>query len=356
MLDLFAQDIRHAARSLGRSHGFTAAVVLTLALGIGATSSVFTLVNAALLKPLPYPSADRVMALATADGGAQTGQLFLFMRDRVRLFDHVAAQRSSNGWNIIAGDVAAYVTALRVSEDYFDTLGVHPLLGRGFSRIEDQPDGPNAVILNEDLWRRAYAGRTDALGQTILLGGVPHTVVGVMPASFRTNPDVEVWTPLRTGTADNGQNYQILGRLRAGATPAQAAAELNALRPSIQNAFSRYSPRRLAATNWIPLRDVQGLNVRQPLLMLLGAVALLLLIACVNVAGLQLTRALGRRREIATRAALGSSRVRLIRHVAVESSLLSLGGGVAGIGVARATTTHHTPRTTKKQAHPNQSA
>jgi len=336
MLDRFAQDIRHAARSLGRSRGFTTAVVLTLALGIGATSSIFTLVNAALLKPLPYPAADRLMALATADGGAQTGQLFLFVRDRVRLFDHVAAQRFSNGWNIVAGDVAAYVTALRVSEGYFATLGVQPLLGRGFSRIEDQLNGPDAVVINEDLWRRAYAGRTDALGQTILLGGVPHTVVGVMPAAFRTIPDVEVWTPLRTGATDNGQNYQIVGRLRAGATPAQAAAELSALRPSIQEAFSRYSPRRLAATSWMPLRDVQGLNVREPLLMLFGAVTLLLLIACVNVAGLQLTRALGRRREIATRAALGSSRARLVRHVAVESSLLSLGGAVAGVGVALA--------------------
>ena len=241
MLDHFAQDIRHAARSLGRSRGFTTAVVLTLGLGIGATSSVFTLVNAALLKPLPYPAADRLMALATADGGAQTGQLFLFVRDRVRLLNHVAAQRFSNGWNIVAGDVAAYVTALRVSEDYFDTLGVQPLLGRGFSRIEDQPNGPDAVVINEDLWRRAYAGRSDGLGQTILLGGVPHTVVGVMPAAFHTNPDVEVWTPLRTGATDNGQNYQIVARLRAGATPAQAAAEL-------ERAASQYSEMLFRAT------------------------------------------------------------------------------------------------------------
>ena len=173
------------------------------------------------------------MALATADGGAQTGQLFLFVRDRVRLFDHVAAQRFSNGWNIVAGDVAAYVTALRVSEDYFDTLGVQPLLGRGFSRIEDQPNGPDAVVINEDLWRRAYAGRSDGLGQTILLGGVPHTVVGVMPAAFHTNPDVEVWTPLRTGATDNGQNYQIVpgsARRNAGAGGGRA-----------QRAASRYS-------------------------------------------------------------------------------------------------------------------
>jgi putative ABC transport system permease protein len=336
MLDRLAQDIRHAARSLGRSRGFTTAVVLTLALGIGSTSSIFTLVNAALLKPLPYPAADRLMALATPDGGAQTGQLFLFMRERVRLFNHVAAQRVSNGWNLVAGDVAAYVTALRISEDYFDTLGVQPLLGRGFSRIEDQPGGPDAVVINEDLWRRAYAGRTDVLGETILLGGVPHTVVGVMPVAFRSVPDAEVWTPLRTSATDNGQNYQIVGRLRAGTTPAQAVAEFGALRPSIQGAFARYNPRRLAATTWMPLRDVIGANVRQPLLMLLGAVALLLLIACVNVAGLQLTRALGRRREIATRAALGSSRLRLVRHVAAESSLLSLAGAVAGVGIALA--------------------
>jgi putative ABC transport system permease protein len=336
MLDRFALDVRHAARSLRQSRGFTTAVVLTLALGIGPTSAIFTLVNATLLKPVPYPAADRLVALAAPDGGAQTGQLFLFLRERMHVFDHLAAQRVSNGWNLVAGDVATYVTALRISEDYFDTLGVQPMLGRGFSRVEDQPGGPDAVVISEALWRRAYGGSTDALGQTILLGAVSHRVVGVMPAAFQSIPDAEVWTPLRTSATDNGQNYQIVGRLRAGTTPAQAAAEFGALRPSIQNAFARYSPRRLAATTWMPLRDVLGASLRQPLLMLLGAVSLLLLIACVNVAGLQLTRALGQRREIATRAALGSSRLRLVRHVAAESLLLSLGGAAAGVGVALA--------------------
>lgn len=338
MLETIWQDVRYAARSLRRTPGFTVAALLTLALGIGATSAIFTVLNAALLKPPPYPEPDQLLVLATPDGGSQTGQLFLYVRERLSAFEHLAAQRVSNGWNLVAGDYVTYVDALRVSEGYFDALGVAPLFGRGFSRGEDQPRGPDAVVISEVLWRRAYGGRADVLGETIQLGGVPHTIVGIMPAAFRSIPDAEVWTPLRTTATDNTQNYRIVGRLREGATAAQAKAEFNALRPGIRREFPRYNANRLAATGWLPLRQVLGVNVRQPLLMLLGAVVFLLLIACLNVASLQLTRALGRRRELVTRAALGGSPFRLVRQVLAESALLATSGALLGLMVAVAGT------------------
>jgi putative ABC transport system permease protein len=338
MLETIWQDVRYAARSLHRTPGFTGAALLTLALGIGATSAIFTVVNAALLKPPPYPEPDQLLVLTTPDGGSQTGQLFLYVRERLRAFEHLAAQRVSNGWNLVAGDYVTYVDALRVSEGYFDALGVAPLLGRGLSRGEDQPRGPDAVVISEALWRRAYGGRADVLGETIQLGGVPHTIVGIMPAAFRSIPDAEVWTPLRTTATDNTQNYRIVGRLREGVTTSQAAAEFNALRPDIRRDFPRNNSNRLATTGWLPLRQVLGVNVRQPLLMLLGAVVFLLLIACLNVASLQLTRALGRRRELVTRAALGGSPFRLVRQVLVESALLAISGALLGLIVAVAGT------------------
>jgi predicted permease len=335
MLETLRQDVVHAARSLRRTPGFTATAVLTLALGVGATSAIFTVVNAALLKPLPYPDADRLVRLGTRQITAHTGQLFLYLRDRVRAVGNVAAQRSSNGWNLVAGDVAAYVTGLQVSADYFGALGVSPLLGRGFTRTETEPKGPRAVILSEALWRRIFNGRTDALGQTVQLGGVAYTVVGVMPEQLRTVPDADVWTPLVTTATDNTYNYQILARLQVPLD--EARREFDALKPEILKEFPRTPERRLAATSWLPLRDVIGAPARTPLLILLAAVAVVLLLACVNVASLQLTRALSRRRELATRSALGGSRMRVARHVIGESLLLGLAGAAAGLTVAVAT-------------------
>jgi len=338
MLETIWQDVRYAARSLRRTPGFTVAALLTLALGIGATSAIFTIVNAALLKPPPYPEPDRLFVLTPPDGGSQTGQLFLYLRGRLTAFERLAAQRTSNGSNLVAGDFVAYVDALRVSEGYFEVLGVPPLLGRGFSRAEDQPSGPNVVVIGEALWRRAYGGRTDVLGEAIQLGGVPYTIVGVLPAAFRSVPEAQVWTPLRTTATDNSQNYRIIGRLREGVAAVQAGAELDVLRADIQREFPRYNPNRLAATAWMPLRQVLGINIREPLLMLLGAVGFLLLIACLNVASLQLTRALGRRRELVTRSALGGSPFRLVRQVMTESALLGIAGALAGLAVAVAGT------------------
>jgi predicted permease len=334
MIDTLWSDARLATRSLRRTPAFTVTAIVTLALGIGATSAIFSVINAALLKPLPYPQADRIVVLGSGVNSAQTGQLFLHLRERARGVEHVAAQRASNGWNLVAGGVGTYVTALQVSTAYFETLGIAPLLGRGFTQAETEFKGPPAVVISEPLWRRVLGARPDAIGETVQLGGTAYTVVGVMPARFRSIPEAEVWTPLRTSVDDNSLNYRIVARLRAGGTIDDARREFDRMRAGIEREFPRTNVRRLAATTWLPLRDVLGAPTRTPLLVLLGAVGLVLLIACVNVASLQLTRALGRRRELATRGALGGTRTRLARHVVIESLLLGLAGAAAGLVVA----------------------
>jgi predicted permease len=340
-------ELRHAIRSLRRSPTFTATAIATLALGIGATSAIFTIVNAALFKPLPYSDPDTLVVLTLPSARDVAGQIFLHVRDRVAperdrvgMFESVAAQGGglSSGWNLVAGDVVTYTRSLSVSDGYFATHGVQPILGREFSRAEAAPRGPDVAIISEALWRRAFAGSPSALGQAVLLGSAPYTIVGVIPDSFRGIPDVDLWTPLRTSLADNGQNYRVIGRLRDGVTPAQAAAELDRLRAGIQREFPRYDPEYVALLAWMPYRDFVGSGMRQMFLILLGAVGFLLLIACVNVASLHLTRSLGRRQEVALRAALGASRMRLARLVFVESIVLATIGALAGLALAFAGT------------------
>jgi predicted permease len=327
-------DIRYAARSLRHTPAFTFAAIATLSLGIGATTAIFTVVNAALFKPLPYPQPDRLFVLTVPSARDMTGQLFLHVRDRARAFESVAAQGGGTGWNLVAGDVVAYARGSRVSEGFFAVHGVQLLLGRGFSRVEDTPRGPDAVVISESLWRRAFGRSPDALGQTVLLGSVPYTVVGVVPDTFRAIPEVDIWTPLRTTSTDNSQNYRVIGRLRAGVTHAEAAAELDTLRPDMGREFPAYGQEYLGLLLWMPYRAFLGFGIRSMFLILLGAVGFLLLIACVNVASLHLTRALGRRREMAIRAAIGGTRLRLVRQVFVESTLLALLGAAGGLLVA----------------------
>jgi len=256
------------------------------------------------------------------------------VRDRVHALESVAAQSGGGGWNLVAGDLVTYTRSLRVSSGFFATHGVQPIVGREFSREEDTPHGADTAIISETLWRRAFGGSPDALGQTVLLGSAPYTIVGVIPDSFRGIPDVDLWTPLRTSLSDNGQNYRVIGRLRDSITLPQAAAELDGLRAEIQSSFPRYSPEYVGLLMWMPYREFVGSGMRQMLLILLGAVGFLLLIACVNVASLHLTRSLGRRREMALRAALGASRMRLMQSVFVESVVLAAIGAAAGFALA----------------------
>jgi putative ABC transport system permease protein len=279
-LDNLVQDLRYALRGLLRDRTFAATAVLTLALGIGATTAIFSVVNAALLKPPPYPHPNRILTLALPDSLAHDGQVFHYLKERSRVLQAVAATGAGSGWNLVAGSHAEYVQGLPVSAGYFSVLGVAPRVGRGFTAVVDQPDGPRAVILSDAVWRRVFGARPGAIGESVRLGGVPHAIVGVMPAGFKSTPAADVWTPLQISAQDSGWNTGVVARLRDGAAPEAAARELDGLRPGIRSELRRYATRGLWL-HWISFQAAQGRAGRTTLLILLGAVAFLLLIACV---------------------------------------------------------------------------
>jgi predicted permease len=335
------QDVRHGFRSLRRNPSFLTAALLTLALGIGSTAAIFSLAYAVLFKPLPYPAPERLFVMASTENPgqvgplstSQTGEIFHYLRDRLRSLENVAAHGSAIGWNLASGNQAAHVTGMPVSRGYFDVIGVGPAVGRGFNADEDRPGGPRVVILSDQLSRRLF-GRTDVLGESIQLGGLPHAIVGVMPSSFWQTPVVDLWTPLRVSPTNNAWNYPVIGRLAAHATEAQIAAELDATRWSLQRDVRDLSVERARVMQWMRYHDALGFFQRDQLLLLSGAVGFLLLIACVNVASLQLVRGVSRRREMATRAALGGGRGRLVRQVLTESVLVAAGGAALGLMTA----------------------
>ena len=226
------QDVRYALRSLRRTPGFTTAALLTLALGIGATTAIFSLVNAMLLKPVPYPEADRIAILtarygaSTVANSSQSGLTFTLVRDRIRVIEAVAAQSSITNWNLSTSESSVSVRGLRVSTDYLKAHGVLPLAGREFTSAEDTPNGPDAAMVSESLATRVFSSPTEALGRSVTLGGRPYTVVGVLPRDFVSIPGADVLTPLRTTARDTGVNYRVIGRLRPDTTTDAAQAEL----------------------------------------------------------------------------------------------------------------------------------
>jgi putative ABC transport system permease protein len=339
-LDARRLDIGYASRMLVKNPGFTTVVMLTLALGIGATTAIFAIVDAVFLKPLPYQHTERLLALgsnAFGFGGGNTGQTFLFLKDRLASFSRIAASRDGNGWNLVVNQRAEYVRALLVTPGYFEVFGTQPLYGREFSEAEGQVNGPLAVVLSEALWRRVFAARPEAIGTIVRLGGAAHTVVGVMPASFHSIPTVDVWTPLRLAPGDNALNYSISGRLRDDRSIGQAANELDALKPTIVTELATTNgnfPDRINRLGWVPYRATVTGPSRPVIQVLLGGAVLVLLAACANVAALQLIRTTVRRRELAIRAALGGGPSRSAWHLLTESSILGLLGAAVGTAVA----------------------
>jgi putative ABC transport system permease protein len=331
-------DFRYAWRSLLRTPGFTIACLLTLALGIGAATTIFNLANAALFKPVPYADPGRLLILTMGGRPAAfDGRQFLELRDRVQQLDAVAAQGLSGSFNLVTDRSAAYVTGLRVTKDYFRVLRASPL-GRAFIEAEVTPGGPDAVVISDDLWGRAFQRRADTIGRTIRLGSVAHTIVGIMPAGFRSIPAADIVLPLRTTARDTGRNYTVLGRLRNGASLAATQAELDRWRTDTLGDRSGVDDRSGPRPSWVPYRDILGSAVRQPLFVMMGAVGALLLIACVNVASLNIARAIGRQREMATRAALGAPFGRLLRSLCFESLVIAIASGAMGLLLAKAGT------------------
>ena len=337
---MIVDDFKFGCRQLIKSPGFTITAVLTLGLAIGANTAVFSLVDAVLLKSLPYPEPERLAALSrqvVRNGGvvgedtAHDGTVWEAIRDHASTIDAAVLSGLSARVSLVVGDRAMPVTPQRVSAGYFSVLGVLPAIGREFTAEEDRVDGPSVVVLSDRLWRAAFNADPAVLGTRVLLKGEPHEVIGIMPPAFRTNRDADVWTPIRPNKngEGGGTNYGIIARLKDGATWAEARAQVSVvadpkltMRPGGGGVF-RHS--------LTPMQDSMAAEVRLPLLLLSAAVGLVLLVACVNLAGLLLARAGRRTREIATRLAVGGDRRAVVRQLLIESLVLAMIGGVAGL-------------------------
>ena len=335
-IETLIQDVRYATRTLLRAPGFTLAALATLCLGIGANSAIFSVVNAVLLRPLPYAEPDRIVEMYR-DGAwnRHTNRRFQHYRAHMTSFDGFAAW-SPTAFNLVAGDQSEVVQALRVSEDYFRVFGVRPLYGRTFNSADDVPNGPKVAILRHTTWKRMFGSNPAAVGQTLMLADSAYTIVGVMPEGFEPSRDAELYVPLQPSDVGpgGGFNYMITARLKPGLTVAQAEQEAASAFVAYKASQPQQNFAKEIAPRLIPLQDSLARDVKPALILMVAAVGLLLLIACANTANLLLARASGRGREISVRAALGAGRGRLIRQLVTESMLLFTAGCVCGVLLA----------------------
>jgi len=336
----FLTDVKHSIRMFAQSPGFTVAAVAALAVGIGANTAIFSIVNAVLLKPVPFPDPDRLVVFQTTgpQGAFSAGSpaKFQFWREQSSVVQDVVAFRS-NVVNHTGRGLPIQLRATQASADYFTLFGARTIRGRTFSADEDRPQGNPVAVLSYHLWTGRFDRDPEIVGKSISLGGSPYTIVGVVDPAFdfsEFGPAPELWVPfqLDPGTSDQGHYFQVAGRLKPGVTVQQAQARLKLSAEEYKRKFQN-ALQRDQGFSVQPLREELVSNVRPTLLVLLGAVAFVLLIACSNVANLLLVRASGRRREIAIRAAIGAGRGRIIRQLLTESVLLSLGGGLLGLVV-----------------------
>jgi putative ABC transport system permease protein len=338
-----AQDLRYALRQLRKNPGFTTVAVLTLTLGIGANTAIFSVVNAVLLRPLPYPNAGQLVMLWEQNPhrgwfeNIISGENFLDWQKQNQVFAGMAAFES-NSFNIIGNQQAEEIAGEQVSANLFSVLGVQPFRGRLFLPEENRQD-KTAVVLSYGLWQQRYGGDADVIGKQILLNGESYPVVGILPPTFSDDyssfldPHSQLWLsgiePFEPGRESHA--YHAIARLKPGVSLAQAQANMNSIAAQIEQ---QYSESRGWGVAVISLHDQIVKYARPTLIVLLVAVGLVLLIACANVANLLLVRATGRQKETAIRTALGASHSRLARQFFVESVLLSITGAVAGLAFA----------------------
>ncbi|HEV7844434.1 MAG TPA: ABC transporter permease, partial [Pyrinomonadaceae bacterium] len=334
------QDVRYGVRSLLKKPGFAFVAVLTLALGIGANSTIFSFVNAILLRPLPYSNPERLVMLdenSSKQGVASMGVSFpnfLDWREQNHVFEDIAAY-GEDTYTLAGGGEPEQVPGARISSGLFEILGVAPTTGRTFRPEEDRPNNNAVVILSYGLWQRRFGGKPGIIGQSINVGNRPHTIIGIMPAGFKFPEVADLWIPLALDTTmwtRNDHGLSAIARLKPNVTVEQAQAEMITVarhieeqNPVTNEGFS------VTVSN---LRESLVGDYRKALLILLGVVGFVLLIACANVANLLLARSAGRQKEIAIRATLGASRWRIIRQLVTESLLLGMVGGVLGLVLA----------------------
>jgi putative ABC transport system permease protein len=337
-LEMLLQDLGYGFRQLLRNPGFTVVAVLTLALGIGANTAIFSVVNAVLLRPLPYADPAQLMLVNT--GKFSKGLVgtsppdFRTLRERNRSFENLSAFYGA-AFTLTGNQQAERLEGDIVSSEFFSTLGVRPLLGRTFLRSEEQWGSHHVVMVSEPFWRTHFAASPNPAGAILRLDGEEYTVVGVMPPNFYCFSRKELWAPMAWAPGDvmnSHNNYflSMVGRLRHGVTRQQAFADLNGVMAGIAREFPE---NKGIGADLQPLGDALVSDVRLALLVLFGAVGFLLLIACANIANLLLARGVGRQKEIAIRSALGAGRARLLRQFITESVLLAMGGGAIGLAL-----------------------
>jgi len=339
----FGQTLKFAIRQLRRNPGFTATVVVTMALAIGANTAIFSLVNALMLKGLPYPRANRLGTIFTRVDGPEPfdGRRSIDGTQWVQLRDNVPALVSavsggSAGVNLEAGPRVAYVHDGRVSQHYFDVLGIRPAFGRTFTAEEDRPHGPNAAVLSYALWQASFGGDPSVLGQAIRLKGDSYTVVGILSQGAATPLNADLYTALQPSEQGEGAgtNYEVIARLANAATWQQANAQINRAWAYRAARFARLASSGIRISYYgVPLQQGQSAALKPKALALMCAAGLILLIACANLAGLTLVRMARRTSEIATRLALGATHWQVQRQFWTENLLLAGAGGAAGVGV-----------------------
>jgi putative ABC transport system permease protein len=333
------QDAVFAFRQLREAPAFALIAIFTLALGIGATTAIFSLLNAVVLQPLPFPDPERIVYLWSVDRGQDRSTSpgnFLEFKNGVPSFERLAASVKAS-FNLTGDGAPERIDGSRMTAEYFDVLGAKPALGRFFTAAEDAPGRERVVVLSDGLWRERFGGDPEILGKAIRLNGLPHTVIGVMPAFVTlSSSDSRLWVPLALAPEDvtnYGNSYlRVIGRLRPEASRTAAQAEIDRIAKRLKKLDPRSNVDKEARIE--PFLDRLLGGYRRRLLVLLGAVGCVLLIACVNVANLLLARGAARGREIAIRAALGAGRRRIVRQLLTESVVLSLAGAVAGTGLA----------------------
>ncbi len=341
-VDTAAADLRYAARRLRAAPGFTVVAVLTLGIGIGATAAIFSAVKPILFEPLPYPAAGRLTMIweAGRDGARLAGTFgsYRTLEERSRSFDALAVMK---GWQptVNGGDRPERLDGQAVSASYFRTLGVSLARGGDFQSADDRPGGPRVAILSDQLWRRRFGADRSIIGRTIPLDDDPYLVVGVLPAGFENvlAPAAEVWTPLQYDLADGrawGHHLRTVGRLKPGVGIDQARSELATIAPDLARTAAAAAGFFPGGFGLVRLKDEVNGGVRDALWAVIGAVALVLIIASVNVTNLLLARGAHRQGELAVRATLGAGRARLVRQLLTESLLLATLGGMVGMAVA----------------------
>ena len=336
----FARDVRYALRMLLRNPGFTTIALLTFAVGIGMNTAVFSVFNGVLLRPLPYPDADRItmMWLDNRPAGIKEDigsyPNYLDWRSQSQSYEHVAAFTPSN-FTLTGADEPERISGAQATASFFSVVGLSPVLGRLYTEANETPGNDRVVVISHGMWQQKFGGRGDVLGQTLTLNGQPFEIIGVMPAGLQTPNKAQVWKPLAPddGLRNSRTSFwlPVIGKLKPGVTPEQAQTEMSAIAARIEQTYPQMQG---FGAYIVPLHKQIVGQIERSLQVLMAAVACVLLIACANLGNLMLGRTAARRKELAIRAALGAKRWRLIRQIVTETLVLAFGGSVLGLLLA----------------------